>query len=344
MAASVVGVDIGTEYIRAVEIFGVGKPKPVVLRHHEVRLPDGAVKSGEVVEVNTVAESLKQLWSAGKFRSKDVVLGVGSPKVLVRDLTIPKLSLKEMKESLPSYVQDMLPVPVVDALLDFYPTSESSTDAGPLVNGLLVAAVKDSVLANVKAVQKAGLNTVGVDLIPFAMTRLHRQAGNVAFVDVGAKTTNVVVTRDGVPLFVRIIATGGQDLTDALSVRLQIPSQQAEQAKMSLGLSGVGVPAEYQPAVQVIREVTAELLNSLRNTLAYFANTRQNEPYAAIVLSGGAADLGGFADALGEITRIPVTLVETFGWIDAPKQEPVSGERHSRTLNVALGLAIGSAA
>lgn len=340
MAASVVGVDIGTEYIRAVEVTGVGKAKPVVLRHHEIRLPDGAVRSGEVVELNTVTESLKQLWSVGKFRSKDVILGVGSPKVLVRDLTIPKLSLKEMKESLPSYVQDMLPVPVGDALLDFYPTSETATDTGPVVNGLLVAAVKESVLANVKAVQKAGLNTVGVDLIPFALTRLQSQPGNVAYIDVGAKTTNVVVTNNGVPLFVRIIATGGQDLTEALSNRLQISPQQAEQAKISLGLTSVGVPVEYQPAVQVIREVTGELLNSLRNTLAYYANTRQNEPYTGVILSGGGANLIGFTDALSEITRIPVTVIDPFATVNAPSG--ASGARNS--LNVALGLAIGSAA
>ena len=39
--------------------------------------------------------------------------------------------------------------------------------------GLLIAAVKDVVLANVKAVQLAGLNPVEVDLIPFALSRIN---------------------------------------------------------------------------------------------------------------------------------------------------------------------------
>ena len=343
MASSIVGVDIGTDSIRAVEVTGVGK-RPLVTRFFELALPEGAVRSGEVVEVNTVSNSLKQLWTAGKFRSNSVILGVGSPKVLVRDLTVPKLAARELKASLPAYVQDMLPVPVADALLDFYPTVESDNDGAKVLTGLLVAAVKDSVLSNVKAVQGAGLSVVGVDLIPFALTRMQSQPGLIAYVDVGARTTNVIVVSNGVPQFVRIIATGGFDLTQALSQRLEIDLARAEQLKLSLGLGTQGVAPENLPAVQIMREVTAELLNSLRNTLAYYANTRPNEPYIGIALSGRGANLQGFTDALSEITRIPVVIADPFTRIAPPKELVNVPTRDRHTFNVALGLALGSAA
>lgn len=343
MAGSIVGVDIGTDSIRAVEITGAGK-RPTIVRHFEVALPDGAVRSGEVVEVNTVAERLKQMWSAGKFRSRNVVLGVGSPKVLVRDLTVPKLGARELKSSLPAYVQDMLPVPVNEALLDFYPISEGAGETGPVLNGLLVAAVKDSVLANVNAAQKAGLSVVGVDLLPFAMTRMQKQQGLIAYIDVGARTTNVVVVYNGVPQFVRIIATGGFDLTQALSVRLEMSLQQAEQMKLGLGLGTAGVSPDKLPAVQIMREVTSDLLSSLRNTLAYYANTHPDQMYVSVVLSGRGANLLGFAEALGEITRIPVLVADPFATIAPPKQLASASPRDRHTFGIALGLAMGSAA
>jgi len=344
MNTSVVGVDIGTASIRAVEVTGVGKQRPQVLQIHQIALPDGAVRNGEVLEPNTVAEALKQLWSTGRIKSKNVVLGVGNSKVLVRDLSVPKLSQKEIVASLPSYVQDMLPVPVIDALLDFYPTSETETETGPMAHGLLIAAVKSAVLSNVKAVQKAGLLPVGVDLIPFALTRMTTGQGNVAFVDVGARTTNVIVTSNGVPQFVRIIPTGGADLTTALATRLEISEPQAEELKLRLGLGTAGVPPELLPAVQVIREVTAELLNSLRNTLAYFSNTRQSEAYTSLVLSGGAAGLSGFGEALSEISRIPVSRLDPFASVTLPKNVPEIPVDERVAYTVALGLAIGSAA
>ena len=342
----IVGVDIGSGAIRAVEVTGVGTKRPSVSRFYTIPLPEGAVRNGEVLEINTVSAALKQLWSAARFSSKDVVLGVGNSKVLVRDLSVPKLSKREIRESLPTHVQEMLPVPVADALLDFYPISESSTESGPVVNGLLVAAIKESVLANVKAVQLAGLTPVGVDLIPFALTRLTspaRMVGNVAHIDVGARTTNVIVTSGGVPQFVRIIANGGHDLTSAIADRLEIPAQDAENTKRAVGLGGVNATEEHAPVVAVIREVTGNLLNSLRNTLGFFANTRQNEPYSGIVLTGGGAQLIGFADALSEMTRIPVVLGDTFGSIDVAK-DAARGTQDQVGLNVALGLALGGAA
>lgn len=345
-STQLVGVDIGSTSIRAVEVAGVGTKHPSVARFFSFPLPEGAVKNGEVIEVNTVSAALKQLWSAARFSSKDVVLGVGNSKVLVRDLTVPKLSQAEIKESLAAHVQEMLPVPVADALLDFYPISEGSSENGPVVNGLLVAAIKDSVLTNVKAVLLAGLTPVGVDLIPFALTRLTspaRMIGNVAHVDIGARTTNVIVTSSGVPQFVRIIANGGSDLTAALVDRLGIPELDAENMKRSLGLGGVSVPSENVEAVTIIREVTGTLLSSLKNTLGYFSNTRHNEPYSGIVLTGGGAQLHGFADALSEMTRIPVVLGDTFGSIDVSR-DAAKGTQSQLGMNVALGLALGGAA
>lgn len=345
-STQVVGVDIGSGSIRAVEVSGVGSKRPSVVRFFSLPLPEGAVKNGEVVEVNTVAAALKQLWNTAKFGSKEVVLGVGNAKVLVRDLTVPRLSHHEIRESLPTYVQEMLPVPVADALLDFYPISEGMSETGPVVNGLLVAAIKDSVLANVKAVQLAGLSPVGVDLIPFALTRLtspSRLIGNVAHIDIGARTTNVIVTSAGVPQFVRIIANGGNDLTSAISDRMSVSAAEAENIKRTLGLGGVTVAPENTQAVTIIREVTGNLLTSLRNTLSYFANTRQNEPYSGIVLTGGGGQLLGFADALSEMTRIPVILGDTFGSIDVSR-EASKGSQSQLGMNVALGLALGGAA
>ncbi|MDJ0334131.1 type IV pilus assembly protein PilM [Salinibacterium sp. G-O1] len=342
----VVGVDIGSGAIRAVEVSGIGSKRPSVVRFSTMPLPDGAVHAGEVLEVNTVAAALKQLWSTAKFSSKNVVLGVGNSKVLVRDFAVPKLSLAEIRESLPTHVQEMLPVPVADAILDFYPISESPSDTGPVVNGLLVAVIKESVLANVKAVQAAGLNPIGVDLIPFALTRLTsaaRLVGNVAHIEIGSRTTNVIVTTGGVPQFVRTIANGGHDLTVALADRLDLSLDDAEALKRHLGLTGAAATPEQAPAVAVIREITAALLYSLRDTLGYFANSRQNDPFAGVVLSGGGAQLLGLADAFSEVARIPVVLGDTFGNIDVAK-DASRGAGSQAGLNVALGLALGGAA
>ncbi|MFF1878189.1 type IV pilus assembly protein PilM [Leifsonia sp. NPDC058230] len=349
MATSIVGIDVGSSTIRAVEVADAGKARPTLVRHFEVPLPEGAVSRGEVLEPNTVAAALRQLWSQGGFKSKDVVLGMGNQRVLARDLTVPKMSRARIRETLPYQVQEMLPVPVADALLDFYPISESESDAGPVIHGLLVAAVKDAVLGNVKATQLAGLTTVEVDLIPFALTRVllgrRRVPGTVALIEIGANTTSVVIATDGVPQFVRIIPTGGADLTQALKLELEIESGEAERLKATIGLAREVTSVEEQRVVEVIYRVTSELLTSLRNTVNYFVNTHPDAPVRELVVTGGGAQLPGLTDALSEMTRLPVEVGDPFHTVALSRNLSADVLRQNRSsLAVALGLALGSAA
>ena len=348
MTNRIVGIDISSWGIRAVEMADATKPRPSIVRFASILLPEGAVVRGEVVEPSTVATALRQLWANGKFTSKDVVLGVGNHRVLARDLSVPRMSMQRIRESLPFQVQEMLPVAVEDALLDFYPVSESQTDQGLMVNGLLIAAVKESVVANVRATELAGLSPTEVDLIPFALTRAllrgSNSVGTVAIIDMGASTTTVVIAVDGVPQFVRIIATGGSDITEAIKADLHLTVEQAETAKRALGLTTVGVAIENRPIVEVIYHVAGELLNSLRNTLTYFAASRPpQQQVRSIVLTGGAALLIGFADALTESTRIPVTFGNPIEALSV-RRNFAADTSTVDSATVAIGLALGSAA
>ncbi|PZE28153.1 MULTISPECIES: type IV pilus assembly protein PilM [unclassified Curtobacterium] len=349
MAKSIVGLDIAAASIRAVEVASADRGRPTVVRFAEVPTPEGSVSRGEVLEANTVAGALKQLWSLGKFRSRDVVLGMGNQRVLSRDLTVPLAPIEQIRESLPFQVQDMLPVPVIDAILDFYPTSEGMGENGPVVRGLLIAAIKDAVLANVKAVQLAGLNPAGVDLIPFALTRalVSRPGlvGTVALIEIGADTTSVVIATDGVPQFVRIIPAGGADVTRALSGQLDIAADDAEAVKRHLGIAAVAQTADDRRAIAVTHETITEVLASLRNTINYFVNTHPDQPVGHILIAGGGARMRGFREALADYTRIPVSYGQAFGGVALAGSisEQDVAERGD-AITVAFGLAVGSRA
>lgn len=349
MGNSVVGVDIGSTSIRAVELIDSEKAKPTLARFGRIEIPEGSVRRGEVIETATVAGLLKRLWSDSGFKTKRVVLGMGNQRVFARDLTVPRAPLPRIRESLPFLVQEMLPLPVSETILDFYPTGEGMGEHGPTVSGLLIAAVKDAILANLKAVQLAGLTPVEVDLIPFALQRAlvtrPRIAGTVALIDVGASTTTVIVAKNGVPEFVRLIPTGGDDLTTALSTRLELTSVQAETVKRTLGLGSSAADSEQHAQMTVIYEVINDLLGSLRNTITYFSNTRADSPVERIVLAGGAAQLPGFGAALAEFTRLPVAEGEPFSTIGLSRNLRADDLRqHQREITVALGLAMGSVA
>jgi len=348
MATGVVGVDIGSSMLRAVEIDSGTKGRPTVLRAHEVPLPEGSVKRGEVLEVHTVASAFKRLWAAGGFRSKDIALGIGGQSVIVRDLAVPRMPLPQIKESLPFQVQDLLPVPVADAVLDFYPIGEGENETGTVVNGLLVAAFKQAVTMNITAATMAGLTPVSMDLLPFALTRMHSisspSEGYAVHMNIGANATTIVIAKAGVPQFVRIVPAGGDDTTRALMSRLSIPREKAEGIKRDLGLSPALAEGD-RLASDIIHESTSELLTAVRNTLAYFGSVRPGVLYDHLSVAGGATRLRGFSTALAEATRVSVVTVNPLAGVSVARalRGKVSEERVD-SWTTAIGLAMGSAA
>jgi type IV pilus assembly protein PilM len=344
--ARVVGLDIGSGVLRAAEVKDPARARPVLLKYHEVAIPQGAVSKGEVIDREAVVAGLRQLWSQAKFGTKDVVLGMGNSRILARDHVVRSQPMERIREQLPFQVQDLLPVPIADALLDFYPVTTEQSDQGPMVHGLLVAAIREAVLGNVQAVEAAGLHVAEVDLIPFALTRLllsnQRTSGMTALVDIGGSTTYVVLAERGVPHFMRVIPTGGHDITDALVARHDIPFGEAERIKRAVGVKNVPVAPEVQPLAESVRASTNDLLISVRNTISYFVNSRPNASVLRVVLSGGGADMPGLREAFAEMTRLPVADGDPGARIAISKNLRGDGWRDSQS--VAVGLAVGSRA
>jgi type IV pilus assembly protein PilM len=368
VATSIVGLDIGSTGVRGVELSSNGKSKPTLVRSYEIPLPPGAVIRGEVVEPEVVGAALKRLWSQGGFKSKKVVLGTGNQGVIVRDLTVPKMSIKHIRESLPFQVQSTLQMQLADSLLDFYPTSETVGEQGPVLNGLLVAAEKKEILGNVSAVERAGLTPVEVDLIPFALNRLlisrPQIKGTVALIDIGGTTTSIIISSNGVPWFVRIIPTGGDDLTQALIEGLKIDAFSAEELKRSLTLGAVEIKEDDSDSTtvrckcakciaddpyvndsrsaEILNVVSGELLGSLRSTVNYFNNTRPQDPVQQILLTGGGSLLSGIAGALSQITHVPVVAADPLSMIALPRKMNAKKIHLDGSIAVALGLAMRS--
>ena len=349
----VIGLDIGTTQVRAAEVElvsgrGGRAARPTLIRAGEAPLPFGAVRDGEVVEPSTVGTAIKQLWAQHRFGSKDVVIGVGNQRVIVRELDLPAMPLPELKASLQFQVQDLIPVAVEDAILDYLPTGSRAGEHGAIVSGLLVAATKDTVRANVAAVRAGGLNPVSVDLSAFALARVLGGADTVgqtlALVDIGARVTTVVIVASGVPTMVRLLPSGGQDATEAVAGALGVPAAEAEAVKRQIGF-GFGVPGELQEAAQALATVTTSLVESVRNTFVYYAASHPGAAAQAVLLTGGGCQLPGLGQYLSSASRLPVSVGQPLSAVEVAKAaaNPRLGDaQHS--FAVSVGLAMGAVA
>src|SRR6266487_6595569 len=193
-----IGLDIGATGVRAAELSMKTVP-PTLVRVAQVPLPAGAVSNGEVRDPEAVSDALHELWRQNKFRTRDVILGVANQRVVVREVSVQWLPDKELRESLPFQVQEFVPIPLDEAVLDFHVLEEFEREGRRMLRLLLVAAQKAMIEQMVAAVEAAKLKPAGLDLVPFAIVRSvgsidglgleGSQAGDEALVDIGADVT-----------------------------------------------------------------------------------------------------------------------------------------------------------
>jgi type IV pilus assembly protein PilM len=321
-----IGLDIGTSVVRAAEL-SFGRSGVTLERFGQLVLPPDAVNDGQVVDGDAVAKALRKLWSATKLSHRRVVLGVANQRVIVRQLELPWLQRSELAASLPFQVQDLLPMPVDQAVLDFFPVEELTDSSGHrTLKGLLVAAARETVLANVRAAELAGLTVEAVDLTPFAVLRsLGRQTGSAveteALIDIGARVTNIVVHSGGVPRFVRILLAGGQDVTDAVSEHLKVPPAQAELLKQEASRRTDGAPYEgsagtfddFDEVLRTVSSTAQDFVTEVRGSLDYYAASNPTAPVERLVVTGGGSRLEGILDRLSAATRLPVVAGDPMG-------------------------------
>jgi type IV pilus assembly protein PilM len=358
VARTRIGVDVGSTAVRVAEV-AVGDV-PVVVRAAQVPLPPGAVEAGEVRQPEVVADALKNLWSQSGVKGKQVYLGVGNQRVVVREVSLPWLPEKELRDSLGFQVQEFIPMAAEDAVLDFDPLGEMDQGGRRMQRILLVAANKAMVGALVEAALAARLDPQGVDLTPFAAVRaigsgdesldLESQ-GDEAVVDVGAHVTSICVHDRGITRFVRILPSGGRDITIAIARGLGLDDDVAEALKRGEPIvppppeeAGAQEPPEL-PGPDEVRRVAlsraGSFVDEIRSSLEFYAAQVPGARIARVVVTGGGSRLEGFLELLQE--RIPVE-VDRGKLFERVKSEldlsPEAAAEAEAVLAVAVGLAL----
>ncbi len=346
-----VGLDIGTSGVRAAQLV-LGKRGTTLERFGQVALPAGAVRDGEVVEPDVVAAAIRQLWAQARLTGRKVVVGVANQKVVVRQVDLPWLPIAELRSSLAFQVQDHIPMPVEQAILDVHPVEERTDDSGGRVlRVLLVAAARDMVAGTLEAVRQAGLEPSMVDLTSFAVLRSQVTASGPlavqaeALVDIGASVTNIVVHQGGVPRFVRILLMGGADITDAVAERLGVATEEAEALKRTRGLALVAAQVDAHPANRAIESTGGALVEEVRGSLDYYLAQPDAARIGRVVLSGGGSRLTGISARLAASTRLPVELAAPLSVLKVGRTG-LTGEQLAVVepiVTVPVGLALGVA-
>lgn len=367
MARRLIGLDVGTNAVTIAEVTPGAPPRLEMFG--QIALPRDAMREGEVADEAAVTDAVTRLRGEVGLKKASVRVGIASPRVIVRQVDMPVMTRQELASALHYQAADLIPISIDDAVLDFAILGESrnedengGTGGEPTMQVLLAAAQEATIIRLVAAVEAGGLQVSAVDLIPLALTRalarpvpamttagaaggvaLADDGGAEAIVSFGGGVTSIAVHENGVPRFVRVLGSGGRELTDAIANDLGVPPETAEALKRSIGTQNAD--ESIARARTAIDRPLSVLLDEVRSSIDYYRNQSGAARLQRVIVTGGSAQLPGLPERLSALSGVPVEPAYMHDLIRigdigfAPDELP----RLEPYLPAAVGLALGGA-
>lgn len=338
---AVVGLDIGSSAVKAVELKPAGKAFRVTAFAAEPIPPDSIV-DGAIIDGGAVADAIRRLFETHKtFKAKDVAASLSGHSVIVKKISLPVMTEAELAQSIAWEAEQYIPFDIQDVNLD-YQILTPGTDGKGTMDVLLVAAKKDKIADYTGVITQAGRTPVVLDVDAFALQNAYEinyadeASAVVVLLNAGASSININVLSGNQSLFTRDISMGGNAYTEAVQKELGLAFDVAEQAKKAEPVEGV----TFDDVAPVLHAMNENVLLEIQKTFDFFKATAASDRIDRIILSGGAAAVDGFATSLGERFGVPVEFFNPFKTIGFDAQKFGMPEQVASTAAVAVGLAL----
>jgi type IV pilus assembly protein PilM len=215
---SLVGVDIGSSAIKAVELMSAGVNHKVLAIGSEP-LPADTIVDGAIVDAPAAADAIRRLFDRHRIRTKNVASAVSGSAVIVKRITLPAMSDLDLAASIAWEAEQHIPFDIDEVNLDYQPLVADAGSDPNTVEVLLAAARKEHVAQHASVISMAGRTPVIIDVAPLALQNAYETNYGVepdalvALIDAGASATTIHVIRGDRMVFTREVAVGGNVMT-----------------------------------------------------------------------------------------------------------------------------------
>jgi type IV pilus assembly protein PilM len=343
---SMVGLDIGSSTVKAVEISMKGRGSDFELTHLGVaKLPHEAIVQGAFLNSSAISDSIREAMENGKIKSKNVASAVCGHSVIVKKVSLPVMSRDELDEQIRWEAEQYIPFDVNEVNLDFQILDPENAEGQ--MDVLLVAAKKDLIDDYVQVISEAGLVASTIDVAAFAVENAFEANYDVkpdeavALVNIGAQVVNINIVLDGAPVFTRDITTAGNQYTEEIQKALTISFEEAERLKLGGKQSDESQEVVPEEVDQAMQSVTDTVIGEISRSLDFFSATAADNRIERVLLSGGSSRVAGFENTFHERTGLPVELLNPLARMQSnSKFDPEYLEELAPGLGVSLGLAM----
>ncbi|HEX7488916.1 MAG TPA: type IV pilus assembly protein PilM [Anaeromyxobacteraceae bacterium] len=338
------GLDIGSSSVKLVQL-KEKKGAYALQAFGMARLPPESIVDGALMNSAAVVQAIQELLAEHKVKAHDAAIGVRGHSVIIKKISLPRMSQDELDESIQWEAEQYIPFDVKDVNIDTQILTPAADAAGQM-DVLLVAAKKDMINDYTSVCAEAGLQAAVVDVDAFAVQNAFEASyaltpgETVVLINVGASVSNINILAGGTTTFTRDVTLGGNTFTEEIQKQLNISYDEAEALKVGgQGETDAVVPQEVE---RVIQGVAEQLAGEIQRSLDFYAATAADNRIARVYLAGGTARIPALFKIIEQRAGVPVEVLNPFKKIeiDHKKFDPMLLTQSAATAAVAVGLAL----
>ncbi len=343
MAKTVLGLDVGSKYIKYTELLHIDKNRYQLISVGMCPGPVKGLNSEASIDHEALGVTIKKLLKDGGVRSKMVNVALPEANVFTRIIQVPPLSERELASAIKWEAEQYIPLPLEEVEMDFSIVGESKDkDGNKKLDVLLVAAPKMLIDRFTKVLEAADLEAEAMETEIISASRallppVFDKPLTVMVVNIGGQSTDLSIIRQGVIAFTRSLPTGGTTFTKAIAQDLGFPIPQAEEYKKAYGLKSDQIEGKIY---RTLKPIFSVIVDEIKRSITFFQNKFSEEVMAALIISGGSARLPGLVEALTEAVGIETQIGNPWTRVAKDQSRFAKLDEEGCTFVVACGLAM----
>lgn len=331
-------LDIGTNSLRLIQLSGDVERGWALEKFAYVPIDPKITLEGDELMRRKIGEVILGAVNQAGIKTKNVALGMPARRTYTAIIDVPNAPEKELRKTIRYEVDQYIPMAIDEAEMDYAILGASPKDKS-LAEVLVTSVGKDYAEDRMETVEGMGLNVIAQEPEPIAMARALAPIGVQdarMLIDLGEKSTDLVVVYDKAPRLVRSIPGGLALFVKTVKEALNVREDQARQFILKFGLAQDKLDGQVFKALDTTLETFAsELTKSVR----FFQSKYINAEVGGIVLSGFAGMIPFIAEYIEVRTNIATIQGNPWQYVKVtPEQQqallPVASE-----FAVAIGLA-----
>jgi type IV pilus assembly protein PilM len=331
------GLDVGTTAVRVVQLTNSPTNKQLI-RYGAEPINEKTSLSDSKVDQQNLAKAIRDLLSKSGIRTKNVAVGLPSSRVFTTIVDIERLSSSELGKTIRYQADSIIPTPPDESKVDWAMIGDSPIDANK-VEVLISSVPNEYAESRLDIFESIGLNVISFEPNNLALLRAMIPSATTAphmVVDVGNKSSDIVIAMNGAPRLTRSVPTGAEALIKSASQNLNVDEAQAREFVFKFGLSKDKIEGQvFNSIVDTIDMLTTEIAKSIK----FFNSRYQDAKLERVILTGAASVLPEFPLYLANKFGLEVEIGNAWNSVQYLQERQNELFSISNSFGVAVGLA-----